>query len=484
MNKAQVKFELNELITIDNKVYHVAEHPALRGVPYVQRGARGFVIQLIAPDKERFALKYFKMKYRVPALVQIGKALRQYAELPGLRAAFRTVFTQETHPALIRKYPALEYGVLMPWVAGQTWFDIVAKKQALSATESVHVAQQTSRVLATLEDHGLAHCDIAGANVVADAKMGRIELVDIEEMFGPGLPQPVEFPAGQEGYQHRRSATAGQWMPAGDRFGGAIILAEMLGWQNLRVRQNSADEHFFAGAEMQERDTPRFKMLHDYLAGEFGADFAAAFEQAWRSATLEDCPPLATWRALLDKLNPLPVAAAPRGNEVVTGRRELTGPKFPDAKAAFKPELPEAIPSRAEVAQPRAEPTRPTAVPAATRLCPRCGAANMPGAEFCVRCRYYLRGEQRPARTVITRPASTPVSPGAASAPHPISNTVATPTMTKEVVASRRTMGTGASGSASTPPPTASDTDGKWVVLAVVVGFILTLLIIVITIPH
>src|SRR5579859_7243477 len=116
MNKAQIKLELNEPLVIDNVTYHVAEHPALPGVPYIQRGARGFVVQLVSPTTERFALKYFKLKYRVPELVTVGKALHKFAHLPGLRAASRTVFTSQTHPNLIRSYPALDYGMLMPWI--------------------------------------------------------------------------------------------------------------------------------------------------------------------------------------------------------------------------------------------------------------------------------------------------------------------------------------------------------------------------------
>jgi tRNA A-37 threonylcarbamoyl transferase component Bud32 len=260
MNKAQIKLELNELITIDNTVYQVAEHPALPGVPYIQRGARGFVIQLKTPGPERYALKYFKIKYRVPELVAIGRTLRQFADLPGLRAAYRTVFTNETHMSLIRKYPALEYGVLMPWLPGMTWFDVMTKKTPLAPLESVKLAQQTARVLAGLEANGLAHCDIAGANVMIERRSSRVELVDIEEMHGAGLPRPVEFPAGQQGYQHRASANEGQWRADGDRFGGAILIAEMLAWHGARMRENSADEHFFAAAEVQQPDTPRFRL--------------------------------------------------------------------------------------------------------------------------------------------------------------------------------------------------------------------------------
>ncbi len=107
MSRAQVKFEANESIRIGHTLYRVAEHPALPGIPYVQRGARGFVIQLVAPDGERMALKYFKLKYRVPALVKVTEALKQYADMPGLRAARRTVFTSLTHGDLLARYPAL-----------------------------------------------------------------------------------------------------------------------------------------------------------------------------------------------------------------------------------------------------------------------------------------------------------------------------------------------------------------------------------------
>src|SRR5436190_17781613 len=120
MSRAQIKVDAGDAITIEGITYRVAEHPALPGIPYVQRGARGFVIQLIAPNGDRMALKYFKLKYRVPALVSVAEALKKYGTLPGLRAAQRTVFTRATHSELLSRYPALEYGVLMPWLPGVT----------------------------------------------------------------------------------------------------------------------------------------------------------------------------------------------------------------------------------------------------------------------------------------------------------------------------------------------------------------------------
>jgi hypothetical protein len=395
MSRAQIRVDVNEKMTIDRTTYRVAEHPALPGIPYVQRGARGFVIQLIAPNGDRMALKYFKLKYRVPALVNVAEALRQYADLPGLRAARRTVFTQSTHPDLLARYPALEYGVLMPWLPGVTWYDLVTTKAPISPRESLKMAQATSEILANFEEHHLAHCDIAGANVMVERRAAQIELVDIEEMYGPNLPQPVEMPAGQDGYQHRTSRQSGQWNAAGDRFGAAVLLAEMLGWADARVRQNSADEHYFSAAEMQDVDSPRYRLLVEVLRDEYAPEVAEPFEQAWRSARLDDCPPLKLWRDTLDAISvddksQDTVLTSP----VVSGRRAIDG-----IPVVVQPD--KASPLRFQLN--------------GTRLCRNCGAQNAISESFCKRCGFYIgTGVRRPP------PPVKPPAPGVVKALSPV----------------------------------------------------------------
>jgi len=494
MNKAQVKLELNELITIDNAVYHVAEHPALPGVPYIQRGARGFVIQLKSPGPERYALKYFKLKYRVPDLVSIGKALRQYADLPGLRAAYRTVFTTQTHPELIRRYPALEYGVLMPWLPGTTWFDVITRRVPLSALESLQLAQTAARVLAALEARGLAHCDIAGANVMVDRANQRVELVDIEEMYGATLPRPVEFPAGQDGYQHKRSAIKGQWSAVGDRFGAAVLIAELLGWHNARIRENSADEHYFAASEVQQPDSPRFLLMRDLLRADYAPEIADTFEAAWRSADLADCPPLAIWQSVLNRLN-MPAQAgtqlAPSSNvapgvaDVVSGRRSLMSSlPAPAAPASIVP-----VPIDSSPVSASANPATPPLIAPTTamRLCPQCGAQNTLNAEFCQHCHYYLRGDRRPGRpaavanlpAINANPANSVGSPAPRTAINPAPMGAAAP----NIVAARRMVGPGQSGQV-VQAPEPSNADGRGIIIALVIGFVIAVIILIFVIPH
>jgi len=507
MNKAQIKVELNQLLTIDNVVYHVAEHPTLPGVPYVQRGARGFVIQLQSPAREKFALKYFKLKYRVPELATIGKLIRRYAELPGMRAAARTVFTAQSHVALVRAYPALEYGMLMPWIPGVTWFDLVTRRVAITTTESLQWAQQAVQTLAALESNGSAHCDIAGANVMIERGAARFSLVDIEEMYGPDLPRPVESPAGQDGYQHKASAHNGQWVAEGDRFGGAVLIAELLGWHTPMIRQNSADEHYFAAAEMQQADSTRYKLLHDVLRAVYSPALADLFEAVWRSPTLADCPPLSAWKAVLlssteatatrsivsSALSALSAPPADSGGSIVSGRRALVVPTADPIVPKAAAPIDQLAPAIAATA-PTPLANNPISMPgisAAVTLCPNCGAQNPIGAEFCKQCGYYLPGNRRPAATSVGKdnhPAANTVNVAAAAPPLPPGSISPSPAGAPPIVSARRLVSHSQPGQPGQPmqigptvptiPPSLPEaTDGRWIIFAVVIGFLITAII-------
>ena len=409
MSRAQIKVDANERIVIEGKPYRVTEHPALPGIPYLQRGARGFVIQLAAPDGERMALKYFKLKYRVPDLVKVATSLRRYADLPGMKAARRTVFTNETHASLISQYPALEYGMLMPWLPGMTWYDLITSKAPISPNESIRLAQSAVGVLATLEDHGLAHTDIAGANVMVDRRSIDVQLVDIEEIYGPDQPPPVEFPAGQDGYQHKQGRQHGQWNANGDRFSAAMLIAEILGWSDARLRQNSADEHFFAAAEMQDPSSARFRMMSQVLHDRYGVEIAALFEQAWTSAALDNSPSLVTWRDALSALQPSAGTGADTSvatpssvaGAVISGRRSIGN----SAPTPIQTPLPQLTLD-------------------GVKLCRNCGAENPASYTFCKRCGFFVgtvaQRNQHAASLAKPHAASPTSAPIISTAPQPV----------------------------------------------------------------
>ena len=166
--------QVGDQLNIDGVIYRIAEHPAAPGIPYGQEGRQAIVYQLVAssPDAGEGqggglrALKVFRPRYRVPALVTLADRIAAFAELPGLLVCRRTVLSARRHKDLLRQYPDLLYAVLMPWVEGPTWVQVLLEKRELSPEQSLALARALAEILAGMEEHGLAHCDLSGPNVM------------------------------------------------------------------------------------------------------------------------------------------------------------------------------------------------------------------------------------------------------------------------------------------------------------------------------
>ena len=148
-------------------------------------------------------------------------------------------------------------------------------------------------------------CDINSDDEVIPRDPLWVELIDVEDIFGPDMPNPLAYPLGSDGYQHRegRTRSEGQWCVAGDRFSSAILLAEMLAWPNPDIRNQCDDEHYFSSTEMQRRSSKRYQLMLSVL-NEIGAPLRNSFEAAWRSNLLAQCPKIMSWQqALISSLN-------------------------------------------------------------------------------------------------------------------------------------------------------------------------------------
>jgi len=301
--------EAEQELTIDGVTYGIAEHPAAPGIPYGQEGRAGIVYQLVAQDGEKRALKVFKARYRIPALVSLADKLAPFADLPGLQVCQRTVLSTLRHEELLRQYPDLNYAVLMPWIEGPTWMEILVEKRSLAPEQSLALARRLAQILAGMEECRLAHCDLSGPNVLLPGLLpspsigrgaggeGLVVLVDLEQFYGPGLDQPELLPSGSSGYAHK-TAPHGLWSPTADRFAGAVLLGEMLGWCNEQVRKAAWGENYFDPQEMQQ-ESERFKTVATFLEERWGNRVVSLFERAWRSETLQDCPTFGEWLAVL-----------------------------------------------------------------------------------------------------------------------------------------------------------------------------------------
>ncbi|MGW9530392.1 hypothetical protein ACWHAM_22150 [Paenibacillus terrae] len=301
----------DELI-INGKAYVVGRHPAAPGLAYAQAGRQGIVYRLNAKSGEPHeakALKVFFPKFRIPAMVYQSEHMEAYGDIPGLQVCKRDVLTPERNGSLIAEQPDLLYAVLMPWIHGTTWFDCLTAQQQLEASDSLALARALAGIGSAMEQKGLAHCDLSAPNVMlpffSEVELpegtSAVELVDVEQMYSTKMDRPDALLAGSPGYAAHRTVHSGLWSAYADRFAGAIIIGEMLGWSDRVVVDKAWGESYFDQHEMQ---TPceRYYILRKSLESRWGSKLVELFSRAWDSQDLSSCPTFGEWLVVLNAL--------------------------------------------------------------------------------------------------------------------------------------------------------------------------------------
>jgi hypothetical protein len=288
--------------------FRAMPHPQGNGFVHAAEGAKAVVYRVREePSGAEHALKVMKARFREPSLAPRCAALDALKHLPGMRVCERRCLAPGTAPGALAAFPALQYAVLMPWIQGHSWFEVLSYGPAAAprdAAASRRLAASLARALAELEARGVAHCDLSAGNVIVDTAAGTAELVDVEDVYAPGVRRPAAVPLGTPGYQHRASGE-GMWRADGDRFAGAVLLCEMLAWHHPAVRAVAAGESYFAAGEMQDPASPRLRALLDALAAQGDAAAAGLLRRAWASADPGGCPTLAEWDAALRAQRPV-----------------------------------------------------------------------------------------------------------------------------------------------------------------------------------
>lgn len=296
----------NQRLPLGNHVYRFLPHPLSPTFVYGQEGRMAVVYKLQReesgaqkdPSHSARALKVFKAAYRTAQMLVKARELRPFARLPGLQACARRVIdpTYPSYRDLVSQYPDLAYAVLMPWVDGTTWSDIMLQRKPLTREQAWNLAWALVTLLTALEERQIAHCDLSGANLMVNwhpSGQAIVALVDVEQLYAPGLSPPDTLLVGSPGYTpaFRRDVL---WGPLGDRFAGAVLLAEILGWYHPEVVQYGNEQSYFLADEVQ-KDSPRYRLLLSALA-EWRPLFAQLFRQAWEAETPEQCPSFQTWQ--------------------------------------------------------------------------------------------------------------------------------------------------------------------------------------------
>jgi hypothetical protein len=281
----------DELI-IEGIAYRFAEDPLHPGKAYRKEGTEGTIFQLIPVQREnaaKKAVKVFHAEHARPTTVARLEDLRALSELPGLSVCRRTVLTPQKHAEVLSKHRELLYAVVMPWIEGPSFREVMMDVRELSRKECLTAATSLAYLLTEMEQRGVAHGDLSAANLMlpmlaepaAQTDQSAIQLVDVEQLYG--LPR--------EGHQPPAVDTRG---PYADRFTGAVLLAEILGWVDPYIREASAGESYFEPGELRQ-DSQRYRMLLASLNRNWGKEIARLVSRAWENEELKKCPAFGEW---------------------------------------------------------------------------------------------------------------------------------------------------------------------------------------------
>src|SRR5574341_799095 len=137
---------LSTRLTIEGVEYRFSPHPAVPTLVWGQEGRHAVVFRL-QRDGEAYGLKVFRPAFRHPGLITTAESLWTYHELPGMFVCKQAVITREGFPELVGQYEDLDYAMVMPWIDGDTWFDVVEKRRRLTLDQSRAVAENMAWIL-------------------------------------------------------------------------------------------------------------------------------------------------------------------------------------------------------------------------------------------------------------------------------------------------------------------------------------------------
>lgn len=294
--RQRFKPTIGQKVTLFAEKFAVQAHPSAPDMIYAAEGNRARVYRLVRQkDRRAFALKVFMRAYRDAGLVDGTLRLAGLQSLPGMEAASRRVILPDD--PIVADFHDLEFAVLIPWISGQTWFDMLAgaeaRKLAVDAGQAMWMSRKFLDVMSGLESRGLAHTDIAPGNVMLDRQRSAVELIDLEDMYFPNLQKPAVVNGGSPGYRHR----AGQdlWRAEGDRYAGAVLAAELLILGNRDLSPLVTSEGFFRANATVDDARHRYVRAADWLR-QVAPEFATLFAASWNSNRLEACPRLSQLR--------------------------------------------------------------------------------------------------------------------------------------------------------------------------------------------
>ncbi|MFD0671938.1 hypothetical protein [Cohnella sp. GCM10027633] len=297
-------------IAIGGNAYVIGAHPNAPSLPYGQEGRQGTVYLLESEHgRKKKAMKVFRGSFVNPSLAHHSRQIAKFSDVSGLSACERVIVTPQSDADTLHREPDLLYAVVMPWIEGPTWMDVMLNKRALARKQAFSAAFAFVQALVGMEQRGLAHCDLSGPNVMlpmlGERSMGvkpvdYVQLIDLEQLYASHLERPEHIPVGSPGYAPIHLTASQSWSSLSDRFAGAVLIAEMLSSCFDAFYAEAWGESYFAPEELQ-RNGERIAAMVERLRREWGDGIAALLLRAWESTELGACPTFGEWSIALSK---------------------------------------------------------------------------------------------------------------------------------------------------------------------------------------
>jgi serine/threonine protein kinase len=325
----------NDSINLFGRTHVVQPHPRAPHMPYSQLAGRAVVHQLRDEIGGYFALKVFKKQYRDSNLINATQNLKRLESFEGLRAATRRI-VMPSDPAA-RTYRNLEYAMLMSWVHGKTWYDVLGQAQnegySLSKPVAIRLCSRFLQIIEGLETAGVAHTDISPGNVSVELVANDVQLLDLEDVYMPGATAPSQQSTGSAGYRHR-SGDEGEtfWRREGDRYAAAVLAAELLILVNPNLARKATQEGFFRDHSGTSEGRSRFDEAQPWLE-EIAPEFAPVFEHSWFASSLEQCSRISELKAPIKEL----ADSIPSEKPVITRISDVRTPPIPGEWGRWEP---------------------------------------------------------------------------------------------------------------------------------------------------
>jgi len=272
-----------------------------------REGNSSAVTCLSDPSGRLRALKVIRPEFRSPAIIRHAAHLHPLASTPGLAACEQQVFDPEVETQRVAENPDLAYAVLMPWIPGPAWCDVVAQVRPISAEVSISIARAFVQTMTAMEELGLVHGALCGENLLLPLMRdgSGIALVSLESMSGPGFSSVAVISEDAPGYEHAVSKASGTVRndANADRVAGAILIGEILGWCSPSVRGAAAGDSFFREDEIGSA-TERYVLLTRSIEEKWGKGLAQLFRKAWMAQRPADCPTFGQWLIALQNAAP------------------------------------------------------------------------------------------------------------------------------------------------------------------------------------